>query len=90
MRLDQSSSAFPAAMGASIWSRTRLATGRGTENVECFAGDLSEQEKEFVWSTHFAPAAGLFPQKLDGVAWRSKPSSYILATKDRTVQPELQ
>jgi len=26
----------------------------------------------------------------DGVAWRSKPSSYIVATKDRTVQPELQ
>jgi len=29
-------------------------------------------------------------QKLDGVAWKSKPSSYIVATKDRTVQPELQ
>lgn len=35
-------------------------------------------------------AADLFTQKLDGVAWRSKPSSYIVATKDRTVQPELQ
>jgi hypothetical protein len=32
-------------------------------------------------------AADLFTQKLDGVAWRSKPSSYIVATKDRTVQP---
>jgi hypothetical protein len=28
VRLDQSSSAFPAAVAASIWSRTRLATGR--------------------------------------------------------------
>jgi hypothetical protein len=35
-------------------------------------------------------AADLFTQKLDDVAWRSKPSSYIVATKDRTVQPELQ
>jgi hypothetical protein len=34
-------------------------------------------------------AADLFTQKLDGVAWGSKPSSYIVATKDRTVQPEL-
>jgi len=51
---------------------------------------LSEQEKKFVWATHFAPAADLSTQKLDGVAWRSKPSSYIVATKDRTVQPELQ
>jgi len=32
VRLDQSSSAFPAAMAASIWSRTRLATGMGTES----------------------------------------------------------
>jgi hypothetical protein len=35
-------------------------------------------------------AADLFTQKLDGVAWRSKPSSYIVAAKDRTVQPERQ
>jgi Alpha/beta hydrolase family len=27
---------------------------------------------------------------LDGTAWRSKPSWYIVANKDRTVQPELQ
>jgi hypothetical protein len=32
VRLDQSSSAFPAAMAASIWSRTTLATGSGTES----------------------------------------------------------
>jgi len=60
------------------------------DGVECFAGDLSEEEKKFVWATHFAPAADLFTQKLDGVAWKSKPSSYIVATNDRTVQPDLQ
>jgi len=27
---------------------------------------------------------------MDGVAWRSKPSWYISATEDRTVNPELQ
>jgi hypothetical protein len=35
-------------------------------------------------------AADLFTQKLDGVACSSKPRSYIVATKDCTVQPELQ
>jgi pimeloyl-ACP methyl ester carboxylesterase len=60
------------------------------EGVKYFAGDLSEQEQQVVWATHYAPAADLFTQKLDGVAWRSKPSSYILATSDRTVHPELQ
>src|SRR5436309_4637869 len=34
--------------------------------------------------------ADLFNQKLDGTAWRSKPSWYIVANNDRTVQAELQ
>jgi hypothetical protein len=43
-----------------------------------------------VWATHFAPAADLFPKNVDGIGSESKPSWYILATRDRTVQPELQ
>ena len=35
-------------------------------------------------------AADLFEQKAEGTAWRSKPSWYIVATKDRTVQPDLE
>jgi pimeloyl-ACP methyl ester carboxylesterase len=76
-----------------VFSHIELADGRVwmlPEGVACFAGDLSEQEQKLVWATHFAPAAELFTQKLDGVAWRSKPTSYIVATNDRTVQPELQ
>ena len=60
------------------------------EGVACFAGDLSEQEQKVVWAAHAAPAADLFNQKVEGTAWRSKPSWYIVATMDRTVQPELQ
>ena len=60
------------------------------EGVKHFAGDLSEQERKVVWATHYAPAADLFDQKHDGVAWRSKPSAFIVATNDRTVHPELQ
>jgi pimeloyl-ACP methyl ester carboxylesterase len=76
-----------------VFSHIEVAEGRvwlRPEGVECFAGDLSEQDQKLVWATHYAPAADLFTQKLDGVAWRLKPSSYILATKDRTVHPELQ
>jgi len=60
------------------------------KGVETFAGDLSEQEQKVVWATHVAPAADLFNQKVAGTAWRSKPSWYIVAKNDRTVQPELQ
>ena len=37
-----------------------------------------------------SPAADLFTQKFEGTAWRSKPSWHIVASRDRTVQPELQ
>jgi len=60
------------------------------EGVSCFAGDLTPDEQEIVWSTHFAPALDLFTQKLDGVAWRSKPSWSVVATQDRTVHPDLE
>ncbi len=58
--------------------------------VPCFAGDLSPEEQGVVYATHFAPAVDLFTQKLDGIAWRSKPSWYIVATEDRAVHPELE
>ena len=76
-----------------IFSHIEVGEGRVwmlPEGVKYFAGDLSEQEQKVVWATHYAPAADLFTQKLDGVAWRSKPSSYILATKDGAVHPDLQ
>jgi len=45
-----------------------------------------------VWATHYAPAADLFQQqqKVDGHAWKSKPSWYIVAKNDQTVHPDLQ
>jgi pimeloyl-ACP methyl ester carboxylesterase len=76
-----------------VFSRIEVAGGRVwmlPNGVECFAGDLSEQEQKVVWATHFAPAADLFNQKVDGTAWKTKPSHYVLATKDRTVHPDLQ
>ena len=55
--------------------------------TEFFCGDLSEAEQTLVWATHIAPDAGLLHlQKLtaDRVAWRTKPSWYVLAPKDHT------
>ena len=76
-----------------VFSHIEIADGRVwmlPKGVETFAGDLSEQEQKVVWATHVAPAADLFNQKVAGTAWRSKPSWYIVAKNDRTVQPELQ
>jgi pimeloyl-ACP methyl ester carboxylesterase len=60
------------------------------DGIACFAGDLSEQEQKIVWATQGVPDADLFNQKMDGIAWRSKPSWYIVAKNDRTVHPDLE
>jgi pimeloyl-ACP methyl ester carboxylesterase len=76
-----------------VFSHIEVADGRiwmRPEGVVCFAGDLSDEEQRLVWATHAAPAADLFSQKAEGTAWRSKPSWYIVATMDRTIQPDLE
>src|SRR6476660_3444665 len=76
-----------------VFSFIEVADGRiwlRPEGIDCFAGDLSDQEKKLVWATHFAPAADLFSRNAPGTAWRSKPSWYIVAKKDRTVHPSLE
>ena len=76
-----------------VLSHLEVADGRvwlRPEATAYFAGDLPQPEQRLVWATHIPPAADLFTQKADGVAWRSKPNWYIVATKDRTVQPDLE
>ena len=76
-----------------VFSHIEVAGGRVwmlPSGIECFAGDLSQHEKRFLWATQAPPASDLFTQKVDGVAWRSKPSSYLVAKNDRTLHPELQ
>jgi pimeloyl-ACP methyl ester carboxylesterase len=58
--------------------------------VKHFAGDLPEAEQKLVYATQAAPVADLFNQKVEGTAWKSKPSWYVLATQDQTVHPDLQ
>ena len=49
----------------------------------------SVSDQNVVWSTQAVPVPDLLTQKVDGVAWLSKPSWYIVAAEDHTVQPEL-
>jgi pimeloyl-ACP methyl ester carboxylesterase len=60
------------------------------EGIDNFAGDLTEEEKQVVWATANPPAATLFDQKPKGVAWKNKPSWYIVAKNDHAVHPELE
>jgi len=76
-----------------VFSQIEVADGRvwlKREGIDRFAGDLSVEDQKLVWATHAAPAADLLNQKVDGTAWRSKPSWYVVGSQDRTVRPELQ
>jgi len=76
-----------------VFSHIEVANGRVwmlRDGVECFAGDLREDEQKLVWATHYAPAVDLFNGKIEAAAWKSKPSWYIVAKNDRTVHPELE
>ena len=76
-----------------VFQHVEVADGRAwmlPSGAACFAGDLPEDEQKVVWATHFAPAAELFLHNAPGVAWRTKPSWYIVAEHDHTVHPELE
>jgi len=76
-----------------VFSRIEIADGRiwmRPDGVEFFAGDLPEEVQRLVWATHYAPDANLFNGKVEGAAWKSKPSWYIVAKNDRTVHPDLE
>jgi pimeloyl-ACP methyl ester carboxylesterase len=54
-----------------VFSYIEVADGRiwlRPEGIDCFAGDLSEQEKKLVWATQCVPAPDLFNAKVGGTA----------------------
>lgn len=51
------------------------------------------EDQKLVWATHCPPVFDLLHQQkldADSIAWRSKPSWYVLARQDHTVHPDLQ
>src|SRR6266481_96007 len=76
-----------------VFSHIEVTDGRvwlKPSGVPCFAGDLPEAEQKLVYATQGVPVADLFTQKVEGTAWKTKPNWYIVASQDRTVNPELQ
>jgi pimeloyl-ACP methyl ester carboxylesterase len=81
---------FPA---TDVFNYIEVADGRiwlKPEGTRAFAGDLPEPEQQLVWATQAVPDVNLFNAQAPGTAWRSKPSWYIVANHDHTVNPELE
>lgn len=55
-----------------------------------FAADLSDADAAFLRDSQVPIAQHAFTVKATGAAWRTKPSWMVVATKDRSIVPELQ
>jgi pimeloyl-ACP methyl ester carboxylesterase len=76
-----------------LFSQIEVADGRIwmlPSGAACFCGDLPEEEQKLVWATAYPPAADLFGRNAPGVAWKTKPSWYIVANNDQAVHPDLE
>ncbi|WP_329560392.1 alpha/beta fold hydrolase [Kitasatospora sp. NBC_01266] len=79
--------------GTPVFEHLDVADGRLwllESGVGDFCGDLPAAEQQLVLATGAVPVADLFAQQVPGTAWRTKPSWYIVANDDRTVNPELE
>jgi len=73
-----------------VFQHIEVADGRiwmKPDATKLLCGDLSEEEQKFVWAVHGVPALNLFNGEDAGTAWRTKPTWYIVAKNDRTVNP---
>jgi pimeloyl-ACP methyl ester carboxylesterase len=57
---------------------------------EYFAADLPAQEAAFMARSQVPNAADNFKALITSAAWRSKPSWMLVATRDRTINPDLE
>jgi pimeloyl-ACP methyl ester carboxylesterase len=57
---------------------------------EYFAADLPAEEAAFMARSQVPNAADNFKAVITSAAWRSKPSWMLVATKDRTINPDLE
>jgi len=57
---------------------------------EYFAADLSTEQAAFMARSQVLNAADNFKAVITKAAWRSKPSWMLVATKDRTINPDLE
>jgi pimeloyl-ACP methyl ester carboxylesterase len=76
-----------------VFDHIEVADGRiwlKASGVADFCGDLPEAEQRLVLAVGAVPDADLFNQQVPGTAWKTKPSWYIVANNDRTVNPDLE
>jgi pimeloyl-ACP methyl ester carboxylesterase len=57
---------------------------------EGFCADISKEEAEFMEDAQVPVAASAFTYEFKNIAWKTKPSWYIVATDDHSIPPDLE
>ncbi len=58
--------------------------------MENFAPDLPLPQRKLILATQGATNGAVFNAKVSNVAWKTKPSWYVIAANDRMIQPDLE
>ncbi|HKA43940.1 MAG TPA: alpha/beta hydrolase [Burkholderiales bacterium] len=58
--------------------------------LENFAHDLPMAQRKLIAATQGATNGAIFDAKVANVAWKTKPSWYVVASNDRMIQPDLE
>jgi pimeloyl-ACP methyl ester carboxylesterase len=58
--------------------------------MEFFAPDLPPAQRKLIAATQGATNSAVFGTKVTNAAWKTKPTSYVVAANDRMIQPDLE
>ena len=58
--------------------------------AKAFAGDLNQKEQDVVYAVQQRAFQKVFGDAGIGAAWKTKPSWYVVASEDKTINPELE
>lgn len=85
-----SESASPTALSGFLQNANGYVTLSREGVARVFAGDLDPKEQEVVYAVQPPAFHKVFTDVGTGAAWKTKPSWYVVASEDKTINPELE
>lgn len=85
-----SESASPTALSGFLQNANGYVTLSREGVAKAFAGDLNRKEQDVVYAVQPPAFQKVFSDVATGAAWKTKPSWYVVASEDKTVNPDLE
>lgn len=85
-----SESASPTALSGFLQNANGYLTLSREGVAKAFAGDLDQKEQDVVYAVQQPAFHKVFSDVASGAAWKTKPSWYVVASDDKTINPELE